>query len=83
MSLINTLPDEIGRQLKRLLAEEESLLLSTASDVTPEGDYGEEWLVATAARLRVFSRQGESYHCRLDLPVEGLSDAKAILTSPR
>ena len=77
MSLLNTLPDEVGRQLKSLLADEESILLSVAGDVTPEGDYGEEWLVATASRLRVFSRQGEGYHCRLDLPIKALSEAKA------
>jgi ATP-binding cassette subfamily B protein len=76
MSLVEKLPDELGRQLHELLADDESVLLSAATDVTPDGDYGEEWLVATARRARVFSAEDGVFRCRLDLPLEGLREAK-------
>jgi ATP-binding cassette subfamily B protein len=74
MSLNESLPDDLRRHLDNLLTEDESVQLSLATDVTPAGNYGEEWLVATARRGFVFSKDGEGYQSRLEFPIEGLTE---------
>jgi len=76
MSLLEQLPEEIGRHIQDQLTNGESVQLSVVTDVIPDGDYGREWLVATASRAFVFQEEGSAFHCRLQFPVEGLSDAK-------
>ena len=76
MSLIEKLPEELNQQIEACLTDGESIQLSVATDVTPNGDYGEEWLVATRQRALVFSRDEVGFERRLEFPLKELTEAK-------
>jgi ATP-binding cassette subfamily B protein len=52
-------------------------LVAIATDITLQGVFGEEWLVVTNERLRVYARNGTNTAPRLDLPLAELSAPRA------
>ncbi len=70
MPLMEELPAPLAALLKPEL-ESGAILAVAATDLLPDGAFGEEWLVLTADRLRVFSAPGTTDHSattpRLDL----------------
>ena len=67
MSLVETLPEVLKEALKR---EDLDPGIAVATDLTLEGRFGEEWLVITDRRLRVYPPEGTPPVPRLELPLD-------------
>jgi len=55
----------------------ESVRISVRSDLLPDGEYGEEWLVVTDSRALVVERDGEGARVRWESALTELSEPKA------
>ncbi len=64
------LPGEFEADLGRLLAADERRLVSLFTDITPEGEYGERWFLATDRRLAALAPANGSFTVEVDLPLE-------------
>lgn len=63
--------EEIPRALKPELKGLEGVVqCALGADLTLEGRFGEEWLVITDTRLRVYSANGHGFSIRSDLPLD-------------
>jgi ATP-binding cassette subfamily B protein len=58
MKLIETMPPEAAEKFRRIAGSDENVRISVATDMTMDGRYGEQWLVATDERLFVLSHDG-------------------------
>jgi ATP-binding cassette subfamily B protein len=64
--------------VQELLAPEETVLLSVATDIDDERRYGDKWLVMTPQRLLVFSPNGDgTSHLSTEVPVKPIESARA------
>ena len=70
MALIDPLPPPLEAALGA-----EPIVAAVATDLDASGRFGEEWLVLTADRLRVFTARGDAYDSRLDLAVTDITTA--------
>lgn len=70
MSLIETLPATLKSALD---PKEGDATVAVATDLTPDGRFGEEWLVITETRLRVWVADSVTRGPRLDLPLEKIT----------
>ena len=73
MPLLEDLPAPLAARLKPEL-NSGAILAVAATDLLPDGTFGEEWLVLTADRIRVFSAPSEATApaARLDRPLAEL-----------
>jgi ATP-binding cassette subfamily B protein len=71
MPLLEDLPAPLAAALKPEL-ESSSILAVAATDLLPDGFFGEEWLVLTSGRLRVFPAVGVA--ARLDLQAADMTN---------
>ncbi|MCK5329142.1 MAG: hypothetical protein KAR36_11090, partial [Candidatus Latescibacteria bacterium] len=58
MKLIETMPPEAAETFRRIAGSDANVRISVATDMTMDGRYGEQWLVATDERLLVLSHNG-------------------------
>ncbi len=58
MKLIETMPPEAAETFRRIAGSDANVRISVATDMTMDGRYGEQWLVATDERLLVLSHDG-------------------------
>jgi hypothetical protein len=54
-----------------------ALVAGVATDMSAAGRFGEEWLVLTPDRLRVYEGNGGGFRARVDLPMADLKSASA------
>ena len=78
MSLIEKLPQPLEEALTREGCRE-AVVAGVATDLSSAGRFGQEWLVLTPERLRVyeFPGNGGGLHARVDLPLAELKSASA------
>ena len=78
MELTERLPEDLNERVQKLLAPEETVLLSVATDIVDERRYGDKWLVMTPQRLLVFSPNGDgTSHLSTEVPVKPIESARA------
>ncbi|MCK5733531.1 MAG: hypothetical protein KAI38_05055, partial [Candidatus Latescibacteria bacterium] len=58
MKLIETMPPEAAETFRRIAGSDANVRISVTTDMTMDGRYGEQWLVATDERLFVLSHDG-------------------------
>ena len=59
-------------------APEGEVRLCVRVDLSPDGHYADEWLIATTSRLQVVSANGAAPRARLDFPFEEVSEPKLL-----
>ncbi len=67
------LPAAVEAEVARLMQEDERRLISLRSDITPEGEYGDRWLLVTDRRLATLAPENGAARVEVDLP---LSDVR-------
>ena len=66
------LPEQVAAEFNRVAGPGERRLLSLCSDVTPTGEYGERWLVATDQRVAALAADNGSVKVEVNLPLSDL-----------
>jgi len=56
---LEDIPEEVQNQLKQKIQSGEDLKVALSTDMTLEGKYGKDWLLATEKRLLAFNQNGE------------------------
>jgi len=77
MPLIDPLPKPLEETLGATNGGRDGLVIAVAADLTPQGAFGEEWLVVTRDRLLVYAPNGAAPKPRLDLPLTALKSPSA------
>ncbi len=62
------LPEAVEAELRRLMADDERRLISLCADITPDGEYGERWFVATDRRLAMLATENGEVRVEVELP---------------
>ncbi len=62
------LPEAVEAELRRLMADDERRLISLCADITPDGEYGERWFVATDRRLAMLATENGEARVEVELP---------------
>jgi len=76
MPLLEELPKSLEETLLKEVRREE-LVAAVATDLNLQGSFGEEWLVITPARIRVYDGNGSGVTPRVDLPLSEVKSANA------
>ena len=76
MPLIEEAPKDLDGELTRF-ANREDLVALIATDLSPDGRFGEEWLALSPERLAVFAKNGHGFQKRLEMPVAEIRSASA------
>ncbi len=62
------LPEAVEAELRRLMADDERRLISLCADITPDGEYGERWFVATDRRLALLATENGEARVEVEVP---------------
>ena len=68
----------VEQQIRARLAEEETLLLATDTDLLPNGDFGTQWLAVTSNRVLVFGVNGEVGDPDTELPLDDITTVRSV-----
>ena len=75
MILRETPPASVERSLRKVSGNAEAQI-TIASDIVDGGQFGEQWLVATADHIMVFSPDGHEASLRKKLSLRDLKEVK-------
>jgi len=71
--LNESLPAPLEKALGATNGHSDDIIIAVAADLTPQGSFGEEWLVVTKDRLLVYEPDGARPTLRLDLRLADLN----------
>src|SRR5437016_6120899 len=74
MPLIDPLPKSLE---EKLAIGSKDLVAAVSTDIDAQGRFGEEWLVLTPARLRVFASNGNDFVPRVELALDEIKTVTA------
>lgn len=81
-SFLDELPPSLKAKFGAHNGHAEKLLAAIATDLTPEGRFGEEWLVATEERLQVYGKAPATNKgaltLRFDVPLQDIGALRAV-----
>lgn len=58
--LLEEIPEEIKAELAKQIRADEELKIALSTDITLDGSYGEDWLLATEKKLLAFNKNGKT-----------------------
>jgi ATP-binding cassette subfamily B protein len=64
------LPEQVESAVSELVDDGEKRLISLHADITPEGEYGDRWLLVTDRRLARLAPENGSARVEVDLPLD-------------
>jgi ATP-binding cassette subfamily B protein len=64
------LPEQIESAIGKLIDDGEKRLIALHADITPEGEYGDRWLLVTDRRLARLAPENGSARVEIDVPLD-------------
>ena len=68
ITTLENLPDSLQQRVDDLLEQEEHIKVAVSTDMKSDGNYGEDWILATERRLIAFNQNGAPAPDVLDIP---------------
>jgi ATP-binding cassette subfamily B protein len=77
MPFVEELPGNITELLARERGTSDNLQVAVSTDIAPDGDFGEQWLILNHADLLVVSQNADGAEVSTRIPVSQITAAKA------